>query len=396
MNKFYWSVVIGVVLVVLTGCNRLEHGVNKIQKQLTSQNPTDIPSIIVNTEKLDVRVNTLLTDLYLPWSLTAMADGSLLVTEKNGTLYRYYPATAERHSISNLPASKLWGQGGLMDIVLHPDFDKNQWLYLSYSTPVEAKLAALQVTRARLVGNKLTELQVVFTASPGINSGAHFGGAMVFGGDGYLYITSGERGSRPLVQELDNHIGKIIRIKDDGSVPPDNPYQHKTNAMAEIFSLGHRNPQGIGIEPVSQEIWAVEHGPRGGDEINVIVAGKNYGWPVISHGVEYDSQQPIGEGSFKVGMEQPLYYYVPSIATAGMSFYQGAPFTQWHGNLLIAALSGKHISRLEIVDGAVTHEEKILNKQGKRIRDVEQGADGLIYVLTDGGELLQLQPAEQK
>ena len=383
-------------MVSLTACNRAEHAYNKIKKQSTSPTPSDIPALRLKTEKHDIEVITLLTDIYLPWALTALPDGSLLITEKSGALYRVDPKTQRRISISGLPDSKLWGQGGLMDVIPHPEFASNQWLYFSYTAQVSRKLAATEVARGKLVGDSIEDLEVLFTATPGVNSGAHFGSALVFDDQGYLYITSGERGSRPLVQDLGTHIGKIIRLNDDGSVPSTNPYVDTDGALPEIYSIGHRNPQGIAIEPLSRQIWSVEHGPRGGDEINIIEAGKNYGWPVISHGVEYASGRPIGEGRFKAGMEQPLYYYVPSIATSGMAFYQGEAFPAWQGNLLIGALAMHHLNSLEIKDGRIHYEERILTDLKRRIRHVAAGTDGLLYLLTDRGELLQLEPLAEK
>jgi aldose sugar dehydrogenase len=388
----YLSLII--VSSFLFGCDNVGYAYHKLVRTIDSQAPELIAPIVVKTEQADIEVTTLLTDFYLPWSITALPGSALLVTEKQGVLYRYNLKTKERVRISGLPKTKIWGQGGLMDVVVHPDFVNNRWLYFSYVGLVKGKLAATRVARGKLVGDHLEGVEVIFTAEPAVKSGGHFGSALVFDDAGYLFITSGERRSRPKVQDLSTHLGKVIRLHDDGTVPDDNPFVQVPGARPEIYTYGHRNPQGVAIEPNSGAVWSVEHGPRGGDEVNVLRAGANYGWPVISLGKEYASGKQVGEGTSKPGMESPHYYYVPSIATSGMTFYTGEAFPNWRGNLFIGALSLTHINRLEISDGKVTHEERILNSFNKRIRDVEQGTDGFLYVLTDDGQLLQLKPID--
>jgi glucose/arabinose dehydrogenase len=392
MKKYTLFFSLLVLLVNLNACGRAEHAYNKFKKQAVSEDPLKISVRFLESEQGKIEARTLLTDLYLPWSIVFLPDDTLLITEKPGGLYQYSLDTGEKKSIKGAPFTKVWGQGGLMDVIPHPNFEDNHWLYLSYAAPVERKLASTRVARARLINGELKDLEVLFTAIPAVNSGDHFGSALVFDEQGYLYITSGERGQRHLVQDLSTHLGKIVRLHDDGRVPADNPFVGVDGALPEIYSYGHRNPQGIVITPVGREVWAIEHGPRGGDEINRIQQGRNYGWPVISYGVEYDTQEPIGEGAVKEGMEQPLYYYVPSIATSGMSFYTKNLFSRWQDNLFIGALSGRHLNRLEIQDGRVVHEEKLLLELKLRIRDVEQGPDGFIYVLADSGVLIQLRP----
>ena len=379
-------------LALLSGCDSVGHSYQKAKLQLTtSEDPAEQAVLSSASEHHELELRTLLTDLYLPWGMTFLPDGALLITEKSGALYRYDLDTGEKQSISGLPDTKAWGQGGLMDVVLHPEFEQNQWLYLSYAGLMENRLAATRVARARLVNDKLVDLEILFTALPPRKSGAHFGSVMAFDRNGYLYITSGERHSRPMVQDLSTHIGKIIRLHDDGRIPEDNPFVNRQGALPEIFSYGHRNPQGIAIEPLSQQVWSVEHGPRGGDELNLIQAGKNYGWPVITYGEEYAGGK-IGEGTHKEGMEQPVHYYVPSIAPSNMIVYQGDAFPRWRGNILIGALALTHINRLVLQNGSVIHEERLIDGMGIRIKSVEEGLDGFIYLLADDGRLLQLRP----
>ena len=347
---------------------------------------------ILDTQEHRVGVTVIVDKLEHAWSVAELPDGSLLITEKEGRLQHVDPARGTRGLIEGLPESVKRGQGGLMDVRPHPDFESNQWLYLTYSIAMGDAFAT-RAARARLENGRLENLQVLFTAAPARGSGRHFGSDMVFDHAGYLYITSGERGSRPMIQDLSNHLGKIIRLHDDGRVPDDNPFVGINGARPEIFSLGHRNPQGIAIEPVTGVLWSVEHGPRGGDELNRIEAGKNYGWPVITYGEEYRGGK-IGEGTHKEGMEQPVHYYVPSIATSGLAFYDGDAFPAWRGNAFIGALVMTHVNRLVLDNGRVVHEERLLEDWNLRIRDVETAADGSLYVLADNGPLLKLSPPD--
>ena len=343
---------------------------------------------ILDTQAHRVAVTVIADQLKHAWSVAELPDGSLLITEKEGRLRRVNPATGTSEFIEGVPDSVKRGQGGLMDVRPHPGFDKNRWLYLTYSIAAGDAFAT-RAARARLENGRLEDIQVLFTAEPARASGRHFGADMAFDDDGYLYITSGERGSRPIIQDLSNHLGKIIRLHDDGRVPDDNPFVGVSGALPEVYSYGHRNPQGIAIEPVTGKLWSVEHGPRGGDELNLIEAGKNYGWPVITYGEEYRGGK-IGEGTHKKGMEQPVHYYVPSIATSGMAIYDGTAFPEWHGNAFIGALVKTHVNRLVLDNGRVVHEERLLEDWNLRIRDVEQAADGSLYVLADNGPLLKL------
>ena len=345
---------------------------------------------ILDTQAHRVAVTVIADQLKHAWSVAELPDGSLLITEKEGRLRRVNPATGTSEFIEGVPDSVKRGQGGLMDVRPHPQFDKNRWLYLTYSIAAGDAFAT-RAARARLENGRLEDIQVLFTAEPARASGRHFGADMVFDDAGYLYITSGERGSRPMIQDLSNHLGKIIRLHDDGRVPDDNPFVGVSGALPEVYSYGHRNPQGIAIEPVTGKLWSVEHGPRGGDELNLIEAGKNYGWPVITYGEEYRGGK-IGEGTQKKGMEQPVHYYVPSIATSGMAIYNGTVIPEWRGNAFIGALVQTHVNRLVLDNGRVVHEERLLEDWNLRIRDIEQAADGSLYVLADNGPLLKLAP----
>jgi glucose/arabinose dehydrogenase len=281
--------------------------------------------------------------------------------------------------------------GGLLDVALHPDFARNRWVYLAYSTHTHDGTATA-VDRAHLVGHRLVDGRRLFTAKPSVDNSEHFGGRIVVSG-GYLFVSVGERNQRQRAQDLKDDNGKIIRLKDDGSLPADNPFASRDSALPEIWSYGHRNPQGLAINPADGSLWEHEHGPKGGDEVNIIRPGLNYGWPVITYGREY-SGEPVGEGiTRKEGMEQPVYYYVPSIAPSGMTFYTGAAFPGWRGDLFIGAMALRHLNRLVIRDGKVVREERILGDRGWRVRVVKEGPDGSLYIGVDAGLLLRLGPA---
>jgi glucose/arabinose dehydrogenase len=348
---------------------------------------------LLETQEHRVSVTVIVDDLKYPWSIAELPDGSLLITEKQGLLHHVDPEGGRHRLVEGLPESAKHGQGGLMDVRPHPDFADNRWVYLTYSI-ASGEGYATRAARGRLENGRLEDIEVLFTAEPLRKSGRHFGSALAFDDDGHLYITSGERGSRPLIQDLSNHIGKIVRLHEDGSVPHDNPFVGIDGALPEIYSYGHRNPQGIAIEPGTGVVWSVEHGPRGGDELNRIEAGSNYGWPVITYGEEYRGGQ-IGEGTHKEGMEQPVHYYVPSIATSGLAFYDGEAFPRWRGNAFIGALVQTHVNRLVLERGRVVHEERLLDDWNLRIRDIEPAADGSLYVLADKGPLLKLSPADR-
>ncbi|MGB5131784.1 MAG: PQQ-dependent sugar dehydrogenase [Steroidobacteraceae bacterium] len=342
-----------------------------------------------------VQLTRIATGLEHPWSLVFLPDGRLLVTERPGRLRYVTMQGAVSEPIAGVPAVYAKGQGGLLDVALDPDFSVNSTIYLSYAEPGDGDLNGTAVARAKLDGAQLTGLKVIFRQMPKVASENHFGSRLVFARDGNLFVTLGERFSeRDSAQDLGTHLGKIVRITKDGKLPADNPFVGRAGAMPEIWSLGHRNVQGATLHPATGRLWIVEHGPRGGDEINLPEPGRNYGWPVITYGREY-SGPAIGEGTAKAGMEQPLYYWVPSIATSGMAFYTSDAYPAWKGSLFVGALKAQLVARLSFgADGKVTAEERF--PVGQRVRDVRQGPDGALYLVTDedAGQLLRLTPAK--
>ena len=338
------------------------------------------------------RVVKLVEGLDHPWSLAFLPDGRMLVTERRGRLYLLSPGF-ERTSIEGVPRVAARGQGGLLDVALHPRFSENSLVYLSYAGPGEGG-ASTELARARLSGARLEDLQVLFRQQPKTTGDIHFGGRIVFDRAGFLYLTLGERGQMQRAQQPGNHHGSVIRLHDDGRVPQDNPFVGRPDWKPEKYDLGHRNMQGAALHPQTGLLWTHEHGPQGGDEINVIRAGTNYGWPVITYGVNYGTGTRIGEGTHKEGMAQPLYYWVPSIAPSGMAFYTGARFPRWQGNLFVGALRGEILVRLVLDGEKVVKEERLLKDVLGRIRDVRNGPDGFIYLLTDEspGMLARLEP----
>lgn len=352
----------------------------------------------VNTERHKVAVNTLTDKLNKPWGMAFLPSGELLVTEKSGTLRRVTLAGNVSDPLSGVPAVVDRSQGGLLDVAVDPNFADNNYVYLSYSEadPAGGEGNSTAVMRAKLSANGLTEGRVIFRGAPKYKSGAHFGSRLVFAPDGHLFVTLGDRYSAmDDAQTLDNHHGKVVRIKPDGSVPSDNPFVGKEGALPEIWSYGHRNVQGAAIHPETGKLWTVEHGPKGGDEINIPAAGHNYGWPIATYGVDYDGSI-ISDKTHVEGTEQPHYYWVPSIATSNMIFYTGDQFPAWQGDLLVAALKGSQVARLDLHGDRVMHEETLFEEAiEQRIRDIEQGPDGYIYVITDdrNGQLIQIKPA---
>jgi glucose/arabinose dehydrogenase len=360
----------------------------------------------LTSEKQAFRVVTVTEGLEFPWSLAFLPDGRMLITERPGRL-RIVAADGRLapQPVRGLPPVAAIGQGGLLDVALHPDYARNGWIYLSYAGPARKgeseRGQGTEVLRARLKGDQLQDIQVIFRMQPKTTTGHHFGSRLVFDRQGFLFITLGDRGEQDRAQRLDDHAGSVIRLHDDGRVPADNPFIGKPGARPEKYTLGNRNMQGAALHPVTGELWAHEHGPQGGDEINVIRAGRNYGWPVITYGRNYGTGTPIGEGTAKPGMEQPLLYWVPSIAPSGMAFYTGKRFPQWQGNLFVGALAGQLLMRIELDGERIVKQERLLENPGERIgriRDVRQGPDGLLYLLTDdvNGKLIRLEPAPSR
>lgn len=342
------------------------------------------------------RVETVVDGLAHPWSLAFLPDGSLLVTERPGRLRLVRDGRLLPQAVSGLPEVAARGQGGLLDVVLHPKFATNRLIYFSYAAADEGGYTT-RVARGRFDGERLAldHVQMLFEALPRSRRTHHFGSRLLFDRAGFLYITVGDRGDMDRAQRRDDHAGSVIRLHDDGRVPADNPFVGQQNIRPEIYSYGHRNPQGMTLHPDTGAVWLHEHGPRGGDEINIVRPGLNYGWPVITHGIDY-TYLPIGIGTHKEGMEQPLYHWTPSIAPSGMAFYSGDAFPRWRGNLFVGALVRTHLARLTLDGERVVAEEQLLTTLGRRIRDVRQGPDGRLWLLTDHdpGQLLRLEPVE--
>lgn len=330
------------------------------------------------------RVTTVVEGLVHPWSVAFLPDGDMLVTERPGRLRIVRDGRLLPDPVAGVPAVAASGQGGLFDAVPHPDFAANRLLYLTYAGPGSGG-ASTEVARGRLEDGRLVAVQTIFVATPKLGSRVHFGGRLAFGPDGMLYLTSGERGEKPSAQNLADHRGAVIRLGDDGRIPPDNPFVERAGALPELFSYGHRNPQGMAVQPGSGLIWTHEHGARGGDEINVLLAGANYGWPLVTHGVDYDGS-PISDRRTAPGITPPLHHWSPSIAPSGMAFYDGDLFPNWRGDLFVGALAGRHLVRLDVDGDRVTGEERLLTDLGARIRDVRMGPDGRLYLLTDAGD----------
>lgn len=351
----------------------------------------------IQSEQTSFALRQLVGGLEHPWGLAFLPDGRMLVTERPGRL-RLVAADGglDLQPIAGVPEVWAYGQGGLLDVALHPRFEENRLVYLSYAAAGADGLAGTRVARARLDDHRLHDLEVIFVANARTSAGQHFGSRLVFARDGTLFVTLGDRGERALAQRPDSHGGKILRLRDDGSVPPDNPFAGRSDVLPEIWSLGHRNVQGAALHPVTAELWAHEHGPQGGDEVNIVRGGRNYGWPVITYGREYGTGAPIGEGTAKEGLEQPLWYWVPSIAPSGMAFYTGNRFPAWRGDLFVGALRAQTLVRLELDGNRIVAEERLIRGLIGRIRDVREGPDGLLYLLTDAadGGIWRLEPAE--
>ena len=353
---------------------------------------------VVQTDLQPVRLVVLVKGLEHPWGLAFLPDGRMLVTERPGRL-RIVSAEGKLDSkpVAGLPAIAEHGQGGLLDVALHPRFRENGLIYLSLVTKGTGGYGT-EVVRGKFAeadgGPRLEGMQTVFRMEPKSSGGRHFGSRLVFDRQGFLYVTLGDRGEQDRAQQLEDHAGKIVRIADDGRVPDDGPFRGKPGAKPELFSLGNRNVQGAALHPQTGVLWAHEHGPQGGDEVNIIRGGTNYGWPVITYGVNYGIGTKIGEGTEKPGMAQPVWKWVPSIAPSGMAFYNGDKFPRWRGNLFIGALKDRMLVRLELDGDRVVKEERMLREADERIRDVRAGPDGFLYLLTDSsdGALVRLEP----
>jgi len=349
----------------------------------------------VKTEAETIRIVTVTPGLAHPWGLAFLPDGRMLVTERTGRLRVVgRDGKLAPQAVAGLPKIEEHGQGGLLDVALHPRFTENGLVYLSFAERGDGGYGTAAL-RGRLVGDRLDAVQVIYRQEPKSRGGRHFGSRLVFDRAGFLYVTQGDRGEQERAQNLGDLAAKVVRLHDDGRVPSDNPFVGKPGARPEIFTLGNRNVQGAALHPVTGELWAHEHGPQGGDEVNILRKGTNYGWPVITYGVNYGIGTKIGEGTSKPGMAQPLHYWVPSIAPSGMAFYTGDKFPAWRGSLFVGALRDQLLVRLRLDGDKVVKEERMLQGAVGRIRDVRQGPDGYLYLLTDSssGALIRLEPA---
>ena len=370
-----------------------------IKLNLEEEQPRDFGEKegLYNTEKLKIRPDTLITGLTIPWGLAFLPGGDLLVAERDGKMLRYKSNGQFITEIQGLPGIHPRGQGGLMDIRLHPDYQINGWIYFAYSyrtkRPDEGWNTALM--RAKLKGNTLVEKQLLFEAIPGSVRGQHFGCKITFNGNGHVFFGVGDRGFMDQAQDLSNDCGKIHRLNEDGSIPHDNPFVNTPGARPGIWSYGHRNPQGLVISPFDGELWESEHGPKGGDELNLIKPGKNYGWPEITFGINYNGTI-ITPDTAKEGMEQPASYWTPSIAPCGMTFVTGNKYEGWEGNILIGSLRFRNLVRVELLDNKVNHREVLLHNIG-RMRNVEVCPEGYIYVAVESpGMIIKLIPVMDK
>ena len=336
----------------------------------------------IQTEEHSLSVEQVVSGLAYPWGMAFLPDGRMLITERPGRLRVVTEGKLLPEAVAGLPEIAVNGQGGLLDVKVHPRFEENRLVYFSYSAPGAGGVGTA-VARGRLEGNRLEGIEVLFSMEPKSRSGRHFGSRLVFDRDGYLFITLGDRGDRERAQQTDDHAGSVIRLHDDGRGPDDNPFVRRAGWKPEIYSYGHRNLQGAALHPGTGEVWTHEHGPQGGDEVNIIRSGQNYGWPVITYGVNYVIGTRIGEGTHKPGMVQPLHYWVPSIAPSGMTFYDAGRFPRWQGNLFVGALRDRSLVRLVLEGEKIVHEERFLDNAIGRIRAVSQGPDGLLYLLTD-------------
>ncbi|MBM3177680.1 MAG: PQQ-dependent sugar dehydrogenase [Bacteroidetes bacterium] len=350
--------------------------------------------VLVESEKQKFGIDTISKEFFNPWGMTFLPDGRTLITERSGVIRVVQDGVLLKDSVKGVPTVLNQGQGGLMDIQLHPDYATNGWIYFTYSKPGPDSTSATTLARAKINGLELTDVADIFSAQPFFKSDYHFGSRIAFDGKGHVFISSGERGEKPNSQNLGNHLGKILRLNDDGTVPSDNPFVTVADAKPEIWSYGHRNPQGLWYDAESGRLWDAEHGPMGGDELNLVEPGKNYGWPVITYGMNYDSTV-ISDLTEKEGMEQPVRFWKPSIATCGLMMVTSDKYPGWKGNFLVTALAQMHIARVEMDGAKYVREERLLDKIG-RIRYAAQSPDGIIYVLSEGpGSLVRLIPVSE-
>jgi aldose sugar dehydrogenase len=352
-------------------------------------------TFLLESEGLVLDVEVVSDTISVPFGMAFLPDGNLLVTDRpKARMILLNVDDGTQSDIDGLPPIFASADGGMLDVIVHPDFENNHTIYYSYSIIRDDSTSTMAVDRAEFDGTRIVDRERIFLALPYYKEPNHFGCRLLLN-DGYLFIAMGERYYlRDSAQTLGNHLGKVLRVFEDGSVPPDNPFVNAKGALPEIWSYGHRNPQGLALNPATSDLWEHEHGPKGGDEINVIRPALNYGWPVICYGIDYDDK-PIGDGiTEKEGMEQPLYYYVPSIAPSGMEFYTAETIPQWKGNLFIGAMALKHLNRLVIEGDKVIKEERLLVEKKWRVRCVRQGPEGFLYLGIDNAGIVRIKPKD--
>ncbi|CAD7846554.1 MAG: PQQ-dependent oxidoreductase, gdhB family [Olavius algarvensis Gamma 3 endosymbiont] len=339
-----------------------------------------------------IRLDQLHDGLGVPWGMTFLGAKRLLLAERSGKLRLLHLDTNRLLDLRGAPRVVARGQGGMLDVAAGPNYADDGWIYFTYSKPSKSE-AATTLARARLQQTRLADWQDLLVTDSATDTGRHFGSRIAFDDEGHVFFGIGDRDRRDLAQDLGNHIGAIIRLNLDGSVPRDNPFVGDPQARDEIWSYGHRNPQGLLFDRETRRLWSIEHGPRGGDEINLILKGRNYGWPVVSHGKEYWGPVSIGEGTEKPGIEPPRKVYIPSIAPGSLMMYRGEAFPEWQGNLFAGALKLRHLNRISLSkSGRAIGEERLFEDLGERIRALLQGPEGLIYLSTDSGRILRLSP----
>ena len=370
-NKLYLGLVIMLgSAAIWTSCGPKESAMESVVKFTTQ------------TERQLIKVDTLYNEFENPWGMTWLSDGRMLVTERKGEILIFKDDKYTGEKIQGLPPVHNVNQAGLLDVAAHPKHAENGWIYIAYAKHFEDSTAATTIMRFKLEGNTAVNQEELIIAGPSWKGGRHFGSRIVFDNEGYLYFSNGDKGNIPMnAQDLTNAHGKIHRINDDGTIPSDNPFVDSVGAVASIWSFGNRNPQGLYFDKSTNTLWEVEHGPKGGDELNIIEKGKNYGWPVITYGINYNGTI-LAETSEKPGMEQPIHYWVPSIATCGITVVTSDKYPGWKGNILVAALAKQHIARVVLKDNKHVAEEKLLPGIG-RVRQVAESPDGYIYAITE-------------
>jgi glucose/arabinose dehydrogenase len=358
-----------------------------------SADDSDWDAAIYNTEKVSFQVQTFIDGFEIPWGMAFLPDQRMLVTDRIGDLWLVAKDGTDKMKVNGeIPNVRSKGQGGMLDVEVHPNFSNNSYIYLTYSDVLDNK-SHTSLIRAKLVNNQLIDSQVIFKPEEQFftKKAHHFGSRIVFDDEGFIYFSIGDRGDRDLAQNLEMPNGKMYRIHDDGTIPIDNPFYYTKGAIQSIWSYGHRNAQGLALHPLTRQLWEAEHGPRGGDEVNIILKGHNYGWPVITYGKNY-SGTIISRFTHKEGMDQPVFHWTPSIAVCGIAFYDGDQFPEWKNNLLATSLKFERLHRIEL-DGLNMVKDEIIYEPGSRVRDVEIGPNGMIYVaLEDPGRIVQISP----